>query len=481
MGDAVIVFDVDGNCIHVNNSAKNLFQIARKDVENLDTSFAGWNHLMDSDKRKDSKGITTVAWKEKTYQVKADLRRLMDKRNRYMGCFLVIQDRTEEVLRLQKEHFRATHDILTGLYNKEHFYELVGEELEENSEKGYYIICSDIKEFKLINDVFGPKTGDDIIKKVAQVLREKTTQGDIYCRLESDKFGLFVKKNSFDISKFSRYVEEGIKIDSDVSYPVHVYIGIYDIIDTSLPVSVMCDRAFMALKSIKGDYSQKMAYYDESLRESGLLEQKLVGELETALNERQFQIYLQPQITTEGNIHGAEALVRWIHPQKGMIAPIEFIDVFERNGLITKLDEYIWESACIQLKKWKDEGKADMYLSVNISPKDFYYTDLYQVFTGLVEKYDINPKNLNLEITENKERSRKILQMIVALSKQLEVGVIMEGVETEEQLEYLSKIGCDVFQGYYFAKPMQISEFEERYMASKGFRLTKENQNAIIK
>ena len=219
---------------------------------------------------------------------------------------------------------------------------------------------------------------------------------------------------------------------------------------------------------------------------------------------------------------GAEALVRWIHPVKGMISPAEFIGVFERNGTITKLDYYMWETACMQLRKWKEQGREDIYISVNISPKDFYFMDVYKAFTELVAKHGISPANLKLEITEtammselerqrkliarlraagfvvemddfgscysslnmlkdiqvdtlkidmaflgktdNEDRASKILKMVVELSKQLEIPVITEGVETHDQVEFLRKIGCDMFQGYYFAKPMDVSAFEEKYL-----------------
>ena len=233
-------------------------------------------------------------------------------------------------------------------------------------------------------------------------------------------------------------------------------------------------------------------------------------------------MYLQPQVSTEGKILGGEALVRWQHPVKGMIAPIAFIPVFEKNGLISDVDKYMWESACKQLRKGKDEGKDDLYISVNIAPRDFYLLNIYQVFTELVNKYDIAPQNLKLEITEtavvidlqrqmelierlrrigfvvemddfgsgysslnmlkdihvdvlkidmaflrkaeDEERSKKILQMIISLSGQLGMPVITEGVETAEQVEILTGMGGDMFQGYYYAKPMEVEKFEELYL-----------------
>lgn len=202
--------------------------------------------------------------------------------------------------------------------------------------------------------------------------------------------------------------------------------------------------------------------------------------------------------------------------------PGEFIPVFEKNGMIVKLDQYMWEAACKQLRKWKDEGKKDMYISVNISPKDFYFMDVKQVLTDSVKKYNIEPQKLKLEITEtaimtnidnpveildglrkegfiiemddfgsgysslnmlkdiyvdilkidmaflrksnDEERGRKILKTMIQLAKDLEMPTITEGVETLEQVEFLKAMGCKMFQGYYFAKPMDVATFEEKYM-----------------
>lgn len=219
---------------------------------------------------------------------------------------------------------------------------------------------------------------------------------------------------------------------------------------------------------------------------------------------------------------GAEALVRWSHPERGMINPGEFIGIFEKNGLIVELDQYVWEMACMQLQKWKEMGQDDMYLSVNISPRDFFFMDIHQRFTELVEKYEIDPGKLKLEITEtavmtdmekqlrmidrlreagfvvemddfgsgysslnmlknirvdvikidmaflgqsdDEVRARVILRTVVELSRQLEIPVITEGVETAEQVAFLKAIGCGMFQGYYFARPMEIEDFEQKYM-----------------
>ena len=281
-----------------------------------------------------------------------------------------------------------------------------------------------------------------------------------------------------------------------------------------------------AVRLTHGDYSKLTAYYDDALRDDIMYEQELISELNNAINEGQFRMFLQPQMSSDGKLLGAEALIRWFHPKKGQIMPANFIPVFEKNGLISKVDEYIWELACKQLRKWKDEGKEELYISVNISPRDFYFLNIYQIFTELIKKYGVSAKSLKLEITEtaivmdfqrqlelitklrqngfivemddfgsgysslnmlkdihvdvlkidmaflkkaeDEERSKKILQMIISLSKQLDMPVITEGVETEEQVKFLSEMGCDIFQGYYFAKPMDIDAFETLYEKMNG-------------
>ena len=229
-------------------------------------------------------------------------------------------------------------------------------------------------------------------------------------------------------------------------------------------------------------------------------------------------------MTPEGRMLGAEALVRWQHPNRGLIFPGDCINVFERTGLIYRLDIYVWELAVQKLSEWQKQGKNELYISVNISAKDFYYMDVYKTITTLVEQYGIIPKTLKLEITETAimtgisgeleileqfrnygfqveiddfgsgysslntlkdmdvdvlkidmgflrttksdriQRSMSILNNIIDLSKTLGLSVITEGVETKEQVTALTKMGCRIYQGYYFSKPIPIEEFENTYL-----------------
>lgn len=520
MVEAVFIFDAEGTCLRVNEAAHRMFPMEDK-LELIEQRFAEWKKSADikAESGKSWEWSLTRDGKEKYYL--ARYHSLYDEKNQYIGSFWTVRDRTEVVEELHKEHYRATHDHLTGLYNEEWFYEKVKETLYHEPEEAFYIVCSDIQNFKFINDIFGKQIGDELLIKMAGRLRERIKIGGVYGHLEHDRFALLIKKKDFDPNIFKDIPKE-VHTNKDLSYPVNIFLGVYEITDRTMSVYEMCERAIMAVHTLKGNFNLEIAYYDEELRDSVLKEQELTSDLDRAIEEREIQIYLQPQFTGDGRMVGAEALVRWLHPTRGMVMPGEFIEIFEQNGLIVKLDQHIWRLACEHLKRWKEKGWGDKYISVNISPTDFHFIDIYATFIELIKEYEVSPKNLRLEITETAmitnlekqlelieklrnagftvemddfgsgysslnmlkdirvdilkfdlhflrsstdvERSRKIIKSLMELSRELEMPAISEGVETEEQVEFLKGIGCDLFQGYFFAKPMDVKTFEEKYM-----------------
>ena len=283
----------------------------------------------------------------------------------------------------------------------------------------------------------------------------------------------------------------------------------------------------MVLEDVRDRRMGIIAYYDESLHDRLIVDAMSEEELTKALKEKQFEIYLQPQTDImENKIVGAEALVRWNHPQRGMVSPNEFIPMFEETGMINELDYYVWEEACKLIAGWEKEGGLKCSISVNISAKDFYLSNIYSNITGLVEKYGINPKKLKLEITESAfalnvteqvalvkqlqdygfiveiddfgsgysslnslkdipadvlkldmkffertddaERAQKVVESIVNLAYNLKMPVIAEGVEDDEKLELLKAIGCRIVQGFYYSRPLPVKEFE-KYAKSHTF------------
>ncbi|HAQ51313.1 MAG TPA: diguanylate cyclase, partial [Lachnospiraceae bacterium] len=310
-------------------------------------------------------------------------------------------------------------------------------------------------------------------------------------------------------------------IDADIYYPLAIYVGVYDIIDRTMPISVMYDRATMAMNSIKGDYRQRVANYTDELRKKAMIDQNMISKFDVALQNGDIKMFLQPQVNDKGEVVGAEALARWVDPEKGIIPPIDFIPLIEKNGMIGKLDVYMWRLACSRLAMWKKMG-VDMNISVNISPKDFYYMDLNKIFRNYIKIYDITPNKLHLEITEtavitnvakqvllinnlkelgyvvemddfgsgysslnmlkdipvdvvkidmaflqksdNVSKAKKILSAIIALCKELDMKTVVEGVEDSNQLAFLLDEGADLFQGYFYSKPIPVEEFEEKYI-----------------
>lgn len=410
------------------------------------------------------------------------------------------------------------NDRLTGLYSKEYFYQQVKEILTQNPTKEYDILCSDIENFKFINDIFGMAAGDRLLCQVADIHRQLVGESGICSHFNADQFACLLEHSE-------NYSDElFLRVNSEINTlfntkNVVLKWGIYLIKDRSTSVEQMCDRALLAARSIKGQYGKQFAAYDEELRNKMIWEQTITDGMEEALAQGQFLVYLQPKYRLQdSSLAGAEALVRWNHPQWGFQSPGDFIPLFEKNGFITKLDQYIWDSTCAMMREWDDLGYPPLPVSVNVSRADIYHADLASILLKIVEKYGLPPSRLHLEITESaytenpsqiidmvgqlrqlgfiiemddfgsgysslnmlnrmpldilkldmkfiqsetaKPTEQGILHFIMELARWMNLSVIAEGVETKEQLLRLCQLGCDYAQGYYFAKPMPRKDFE---------------------
>lgn len=521
--DGVVCFDALGKCIYANDEAMKIYGNPSELFE-LETTFKDELDVKDFIKADEGKWNKQYILDGSDKYFDMTFGKLYDAHKSYIGCYFLMHDKTHDIERLKKEHYRSTHDMLTGLYNRSYFYESVCKKLEDKPEEEYYMICTNIKDFKLINDLFGVKTGDAILIRIAEVMKDFLSPETISGRLESNHFAFFMPKKLFQENELNAGISEVKKLISSSEYHMVIHAGIYEVRENDRDVSVMCDRANIAIGTIEDSYDCVIAYYDEQVMERVMREKRLVSEFDAALEEGQFIMFLQPQVKPDGTVLGAEALVRWIHPERGMIPPGEFISVFEDAGLIYRLDKYIWELAARKLNEWKKNGHENLHISVNISAKDFYYMDIYATFVELVEKYDISPEKLKLELTEtalmmdpekqlvlldklqrygfqveiddfgsgysslnmlkdihadvlkidmgflrqtkDNERTSIILHMIIDLAKRLKMVVITEGVESKDQVDNLTEAGCDMFQGYYFAKPIAVQEFETRYMSA---------------
>lgn len=411
-------------------------------------------------------------------------------------------------------------DELTDLYNRESFFKETALLLGARYEVKYCIVCMDISCFKIINDLFHMDTGNLILQTAANYFKETLNpRTSICCRANADHFILCVPNEELNIERIIKDLDKRIQ-DLHISHNILFFAGIYPVDKRDLPVAQMCDRAGMALKRIKGSYLTRYAYYDDKMRDQMIEDLLITGNLEIALMERQFTIFLQPIFEPKTQtIVSAEALVRWFHPIHGMVSPGKFIPVCERNGFIVRLDRFVWEEACRFQRKRLNEGKPIVPISVNLSRLNFYSLDLPDFLSLLLAKYDLQPWMLKLEVTESaytdnqvqlldmistfknlgfsvlmddfgsgysslnmlkdmpldtvkvdmafirelekSERVAVILKFIVELAEALGMGVVVEGVETQKQCDYVASLGEVAIQGYYFSRPLPMSDYEK--------------------
>ena len=524
MNNMVICFDINNECVYANDRALEMFCTSEGSLQAVSEYVKAWLAENDIESRDSLEWSDQKTIDNEIHYFDIEYRKLFDQKKEYIGFFLNLVDNTEKHLALEQERYLATHDTLTGLYNKSHFAVKSAEILKSHPDEEWLLLSSNIKDFKLINDLFGMEKGNEVLKMEAGLLKEKCRDGIVYGRIGGDKFAICMPKARFQEEYFTDAIQTMGQVFNNDLYHLHIYIGVYEITDINEDISIMCDKANLAIKTLNENYARSIAYYNDTILNNTILEKQLVGDFDQALKEKQFCMYLQPQMTSEGKMLGAEALVRWQHPKRGLIFPGDFIEVFEKTGLIYRLDRFIWELAVQKLARWQQEGHSDLYISVNISTKDFYYMNVYETITALVEKYRIIPSTLKLEITEtaimtgnageldmieqfrkygfqveiddfgsgyssfntlkdmdvdvlkidmgflrtskpeNLEKSMSILNMIISLSKTLGLSVVTEGVETKEQVVKLTRMGCGIYQGYYFSKPIPVEEFEKRYM-----------------
>ena len=523
VGDSVVglfIYDNDGVCVSVNKMAQELFAGEEDVYAVAEMYLAEWQETYIDNAEKVIGAERTMQKGKDTIHLYVTYQKFLDKKSRYMGCCLRFEDRTEVVKKFKEEQYRATHDALTGLLNRNAFEDEARRILSEAQEP-YCMLCSNIQDFKLVNDLFGLEAGDKLLIAQADMIRRAQRGNSASARIYADQFCTLMPRSHYNEELFLDNMTLTMDIGLSTPFKLHFYLGVYDIADTNEPVWTMYDKAMMAIDAIRGNYEEVVSYYKDELLQHIMEEKEILGEFEQAIEEKQFSMYLQPQFANNGTIAGAEALVRWIHPQKGMINPDEFIPTLEKTGLIHRLDLYMWGNAAKTLSEWKKRGIENLSVSVNISTKDFFYLDVCEAFRVLARQYDFDKKNLKLEITEsalmenvketmktldrlhamgydieiddfgsgysslgmlkdiradivkidmmflqetkNADRSRLIIKNIIAMSKELGTSVITEGVETREHVDFLTQVGCDMFQGYYFAKPMSLQDFERAY------------------
>lgn len=521
ISDAVLYYDIKGVCIYSNKKAQEIFIKNDKfDIEQAERYRRRWERQIRPDSLKlintdsfivDNKEyFFDVIYQHEVYK------------NVVIGFSIKLVDNTEQVVSYKKERYAAIHDSLTGIYNRIGFFEAVDKCIAENGSDDWMLLSSNIRDFKLINEYFGEQRGDDVLKRQAEICKTNSHPETIFGRINDDKLALFTRKDYFNEEEFMQFISKMAELTVSPFYKMIVQIGVYEPHGRLESAQVMYDKALMAAESSYSEYDKIFTYYDSSLMDKIVSDKRISDTIESAVSSKQIEMYLQPIVDRNEKCIGCEALSRWNHPLLGILMPSQFVGILEKSGQIFMLDEYIWECAAQVLKKWNDEGKGDYFISVNISIKDFFYMDIHKKLLSLVSKYDIDPKNLRVEITESvlmsdfakaytlaqklrnsgffvsidnfgdgfsslnmlkdfkasglkidmnfvenvaeDERGQSILTVITEMSNSLGMLSVGSGVETKELFEVLKACNCDMFQGNYFSEPIQVYDFEKKYL-----------------
>lgn len=431
----------------------------------------------------------------------------------------LVKSRIKNIIRLHDSAaklFAVEFDDLTGLLTRQAFFHHADLYLKANPETKYDLVISDISNFKLINERYGEKIGDQLLHSVGEQLKLLENKDTLVGRFGGDRFAIFMKHEG-SISKekllrpYQNVVLEGVGLELSPKF------GIYENVDHELPISVLCDCALTALRTIKNQYEKVCEWYDDRIQNEEKQIKKIELEMQKALDEEQFKIYYQPKHDClTGRIAGAEALVRWIHPDLGFMSPGHFIPLFEKNGFITKLDAYVIKKVCQDMKRWDELGMQVVPVSANVSRRDFFEKGWIEEHLKMIDDFAIDSKMLHIEVTESLyaedmdaiihqvrmvrkkghliemddfgagystlgmladfpvdvikldisfvrklQKNEVIIDAIIKMAHSMGYKTVAEGVETEEQYLKMKELGCDYIQGYYFSKPLPCEEFEE--------------------
>ena len=414
----------------------------------------------------------------------------------------------------------AEIDKLTGLYTHSFFSEYINRLARYHSNKHLDAVVINIEQFHSINALNGYDFGDEVLRVIGEELRAflSRTEG-IASRSEADHFEVYCVRQD-DYRAMLQCIQNRINSIS-TSVNIHLRMGVSLWTEGVEPV-IMFDRARAACNMARGNFQNPLMVYDEDMHKRELLNQRLLNDLRAAIDEKQFVVYYQPKYNVQCDppmLSSAEALVRWQHPELGLVSPGDFIPLFEGNGLISQVDGFVWQEAAKQVAKWRDQYGFTLPVSVNLSRADVFDPQLVERLTRLIKDYELACGDLKLEVTESaytdnaamvldviarlrelgfqiemddfgsgysslnmlsdmpvdvlkmdmkfvrniesSDTDRRMIALIIDLAKYLEVLVVAEGVETKGQLNMLQEGGCDLIQGYYFSRPLPPEEFEE--------------------
>lgn len=505
LSDATLIYDNEGNLLSSNALSKGIFSIDT--IQKL-TDFV--QYIGDYEE----KDVLEKEFCDRIFEVHCQVSR--DNHHRLLATVFILHDITALKEAMDNVHTAAIHDSLTGIYNRAGFIEQCN--LQMSDLKDYVLLVCAIENFRGINSLYGTIFGDKVLCTIADMLNEYSHDTDIvYGRSAESKFAVLL--HSKDTDSFIEYMSHiSVHMEDAIDIHLHISFGYCQITDRNRSLEFYYEHALMALSKARNQFELNVVEYDEQMEKEIVFEQQLILDMNEALTNDEFFFVLQPQIDMKTKkVLGAEALVRWNHPKFGRIPPIKFIPLFERNGFIVRVDQYIWEKVCQKINEFEKDGTYSGYISVNVSQVDIENIDVTDVLTKLIRKYDVDPSKLHVEITEsacaeNREvliqtinslqsagfsveiddfgsgysslnaltnlpfdtvkldmkfmenfnktsKSGIIMNSITSMIHKLDATIIVEGIETKEQETQAMSFNCNVSQGYLYSKPLEMDDF----------------------
>ncbi len=414
-------------------------------------------------------------------------------------------------------------DGLTNLFNLDYFLRYVRMYDQHYTEMPMDAIVMDVNRFHMLNERYGKQYGDAVLCRIGERIRHLARDiGGVGCRRGADTF-LIYSPHRDDYDHLLEWVSDGLTSEEGSANRVRLRMGVYAQVDKSLEIERRFEYARIASNKVKTGHTRPIGIYDTQMHQEELFKERLLEDFRASLKDRHFKVYLQPKFDVRGDepvLASAEALVRWNHPELGMISPGVFIPLLEDNGLILELDEYVWRETGARIRDWKDRFGYSVPVSVNVSRIDMLATNLKDIFNDILRTYDLTFDDMMLEITESaytgdseqviamarelsgvgmgfriemddfgtgysslgmlshlpidvlkldmsfvrnafkEKQDLRMIELIIEIADYLKVPVVAEGVETEEQYLALKEMGCDLVQGYYFSKPVPPEDFD---------------------
>ncbi len=452
---------------------------------------------------------------------------LIEKNVKLVNYTNLIEQQTKDV------DFYTNYDPMTKLPNRRQIRTILENLIaSDKGERVFAFASLDLDDFKIVNDTLGHDFGDDLIKAIAKNLIAVVHSKDVLGRLGGDEFAIIIKR---DLSRaeleayfqlIANVFEEAIEVNSyAVTIKASIGIAIYP--TDSANVEGIVGAADTAMYEAKMEKNSHIVFFKENMRQQIIERVEREGSLVNALENEQLFVEFQPLIdASNSKIIGFEALVRWTLPGQGLVPPLEFIGIAEKNGLIAEITKFVLNKVCIAIKNLRNIYDDDFYISINLSPVQFINTDVIGEVTEIIEKHQVDPQDIVLEITESTYINNKViateiintfrdyglkiaiddfgtgyssleqlikvpcdivkidrsfinligddsnynpmfLKFIVDLAKNLEMKIVAEGVESEAQINFLRQIHCDIFQGYYYSRPISLREIIEEVHQTK--------------